>query len=74
MNNRCIFSVRFDSSSVVLLEGASCVEELMGSRLYANEFASKNRNEEGKTWRTGLKERVSSLLAALLPTLYFNTH
>lgn len=53
MNNRCILSVRFDSSSVVLLEGASCGVELMGSRLYTITFSCGNRNEVGKMWRTG---------------------
>lgn len=62
MNNGCILSARFDSSSVVLLQGASCVQELIASWLYTIKFSSQNRNEEGKTWRT-----------VLVPTVYFKT-
>lgn len=66
MNNRCILSVRFDSRSVVLLEGTSCVEELMGSWLYND--LRKAENEEGKTNRRG------RLLPAVFPTLAIHIH
>lgn len=47
LNNRCILSVRFDSSSRTL--------HAWKSWLYTVERFSQNGNDEGKTWRTGHK-------------------